>query len=151
MKLTGKLTKTEKLLFLLAAAFLAVIAAAGLQMSKAAEGADYTITTQRQIPESMPEEAGTTEPAPEEPAYSGPVDVNTAGLEELETLTGIGPALGQRIIDYREENGPFQSVEDLLNVKGIGEKTLDKFRDNVTVGGAEVPDVEDAQSEEDAA
>lgn len=151
MKLTGKLTKTERLLFLLAAVFLVVMAAAGVRMSKAAEGSDYTITTQRQIPEPTPEEVEAAEPVPEEPEDTGPVNINTAGLKELETLNGIGPALGQRIIDYREENGPFQSVEDLLNVKGIGEKTLEKFRDDVTVGEVDAPDVEYAQSEEDAA
>ena len=63
----------------------------------------------------------------------GLVNVNTATLEELETLSGIGPALGQRIIDYREEHGPFQAVDELLNVSGIGEKRLADLRPHVTV------------------
>ena len=148
MKLKGKLTKTEGLLLLLAAAFLAIMALTYFQTSKTADGTDYTITTQRQIQETTQEEIDTSS---EESKETGPVNVNTAGLEELETLTGIGPALGQRIIDYREENGPFQSVEDLLNVKGIGEKTLEKFRDGVTVGEVESPDAGYTQGEEDAA
>jgi competence protein ComEA len=63
----------------------------------------------------------------------GPVNVNTATLEELETLPGIGPALGQRIIDYRTEHGPFRAVDDLLNVSGIGDKRLADLRPKVTV------------------
>jgi competence protein ComEA len=63
----------------------------------------------------------------------GLVNINTATLEELETLSGIGPALGQRIIDYREEHGPFQAVDELMNVSGIGEKRLADLRPHVTV------------------
>jgi len=62
------------------------------------------------------------------------VNVNAASAEELTTLPGIGPSYAKRIIDYREKNGPFKRVEDLLNVQGIGEKTLEKIRDRVTVG-----------------
>ena len=58
----------------------------------------------------------------------GKVNINTATQEELETLTGIGPALSSRIIKYRNQNGPFGSVDGLLSVKGIGGKTLEKLR-----------------------
>ena len=64
---------------------------------------------------------------------SGKVNVNRATEEELQTLTGIGPAKAAAIIRDREENGPFKSVDDLTRVSGIGEKTLDKLRDDVTV------------------
>jgi competence protein ComEA len=61
------------------------------------------------------------------------IDVNTAGSAELQTIPGIGPALAARIIDYRREHGPFESVEQLLAVKGIGPKLLTRMRDLVVV------------------
>ena len=61
------------------------------------------------------------------------VNINTANAEELETLTGIGPALAQAIIDYRAGHGAFRSAEDLLLVKGIGEAKLEGFRAEITL------------------
>ncbi|MFO7585946.1 MAG: ComEA family DNA-binding protein [Anaerolineales bacterium] len=67
------------------------------------------------------------------------VNVNTADLTLLQTLPGIGPTTAQRIIDYREENGQFQIVDDLLKVAGIGPVTLDRLRPLVTVGDTSEP------------
>lgn len=63
----------------------------------------------------------------------GPVDLNTAGLAELDAIKGIGPVLAQRILDHRASIGRFTSVDQLLEVKGIGEKTLESLRSQVTV------------------
>jgi competence protein ComEA len=66
-------------------------------------------------------------------APSRPVDLNRASQQELETLPGVGPALAQRIIDYREEHNGFASADELDEVKGIGEKKLEKIRPFVVV------------------
>lgn len=63
----------------------------------------------------------------------GKIDLNAATQAELETLPRIGPALAQRILDWREENGRFRSVEDLMAVPGIGEKLLAGVQDKVRV------------------
>ncbi|MEW6459251.1 MAG: ComEA family DNA-binding protein [Bacillota bacterium] len=60
------------------------------------------------------------------------ININTADRAELERLPGIGPSLAERIIRYREQNGPFSSVDDLKNVSGIGEKRLEGLRDMAT-------------------
>lgn len=70
--------------------------------------------------------------------YAGPVlaevDINTAGADKLTELTGIGASKADAIIQYREENGDFESVEALDNVNGIGGKTIDGLRANATAG-----------------
>lgn len=66
-------------------------------------------------------------------APAGPIDVNSAGPAELETLPGIGPATAAAIVRHREQNGPFPSVDALLDVPGIGPAKLDAFRSLVTV------------------
>lgn len=75
-----------------------------------------------------------TAPGAEDPASSdGLIDLNSADQSALEALPRIGPALAQRIIDWREQNGRFTSVDDLLAVPGIGEKLLAGMRDLVRV------------------
>ena len=66
-------------------------------------------------------------------AEAGKIDLNQADAEMLTALPGVGPKTAQKIADYREANGPFRSVDDLLNVKGIGPAKLEKVRMLVTV------------------
>ena len=61
------------------------------------------------------------------------IDLNTATLEELESLPGIGKELGKRILAYRESNGNFSSIEELKKINGIGQKTFEKLKNLVTV------------------
>ena len=78
---------------------------------------------------SAPEDANPS-PAPS----AGPVDINTAGQEELMQLPGIGEKRAQDIVDYREAHGPFQSVDELDNVSGIGPAILEGLREYACVG-----------------
>ena len=71
------------------------------------------------------------------------INLNTATHAELDTVKGIGPAKAQAIIDYRNANGPFKSVDDLKNVKGFGDKTVNKMRSELSVSGASTPKAEE--------
>lgn len=80
----------------------------------------------------------TAEAAEEQmPEAAGPIDINTADAAALQTLSGIGETKAAAIIAHREANGPFATVDDLQNVKGIGEKTLEKLKEHITVGAGE--------------
>jgi competence protein ComEA len=76
--------------------------------------------------------------APAEGAAGGgtsgaPVNLNTATVEQLDTLDGVGPTTAQKIVDYREQHGGFGSVNELDRIPGIGEKRMAALRDQVTV------------------
>lgn len=70
-----------------------------------------------------------------EPEETGPININTATVEQLMQLPGIGETYAARIVEFRTENGPFDSVGALIHVPGIGEKRLEAIWDLVTVGG----------------
>lgn len=81
--------------------------------------------------------AGARLPAQEAPAppAAGPaVNINTATATQFEDLPGIGAKTAQRIVEFRQKNGPFRKVEELMNVKGIGEKSFLKLKPYLTVG-----------------
>lgn len=116
MKRRRKLTKGEGALLFLTAMFLCFLMSL-YQRDLKASAAPMAIETQRGGRQDIPPEI----PEPEPPE---PLDMNTATAEELTELPGIGESLADRIIAYRETHGPFTSLEDLLNVSGIGEKKL---------------------------
>lgn len=79
-----------------------------------------------------------TAPRPVEKPVEGDsalVNINTASLPELAALPGIGEVIGQRIVDYRQEKGPFQEITQLSQVEGIGEKRMEELLPLITVGG----------------
>lgn len=66
-------------------------------------------------------------------SQTAPVNLNQASLEELESIKGVGPALAERIIAYRNENGKFKTAEDLMNVKGFGQAKFGRIKEQVMV------------------
>jgi competence protein ComEA len=79
--------------------------------------------------------AQTAPPPPKPPAASAaaPLNLNTATLAQLETLPGIGMKVAERIVEYRQKNGGFKKVEELMNIRGIGEKSFLKLKAMITV------------------
>ena len=71
------------------------------------------------------------------PAPTAKVNLNTASIEQLTTLPGVGPKLAARIVEYRQKSGTFRSTQELMNVKGVGEKNFAKIEAWLSVG--EVP------------
>ena len=66
-------------------------------------------------------------------AVKAPFNINTAGAEELQSVRGIGPALADRILQYRKEHGRFERLEDLVSVRGIGEAKFEKIRSQISI------------------
>ena len=94
--------------------------------------APLTDGTQILVPKAGP--PGAVVPGGAAPGSTGGlININSASATELESLSGIGEVLAATIVEYRDTNGPFASVEDLMDVSGIGPTTLDEIRDQVTV------------------
>ena len=70
------------------------------------------------------------------PAPTAKVNLNTASIEQLTTLPGVGPKLAARIVEYRQKSGTFRSTQELMNVQGIGEKNFAKIEAFLSVGEA---------------
>jgi len=73
--------------------------------------------------------------AAEQPAAETPakININTATVDELAQLKRVGPAYAARIVEYREQNGPFEKAEDIMKVRGIGSRTWEENKDNLSV------------------
>src|SRR3954462_13261615 len=111
-------TDMRVVLMLLAVAAMAVIPVAAAQQTKA--------------PATAPVKAArSSKPAA---APTAPINLNTATQAQLESLPGVGAKAAQRILEYRKQNGHFKKIEDLMNVKGFGEKTFLKLKPMLTVG-----------------
>ncbi|MDD3346643.1 helix-hairpin-helix domain-containing protein [Oscillibacter sp.] len=113
-------TKTETILLGMTALFLCILLALFLHDRKAAAAA-AAVETDQTVPQEMilPDVS--------------PLDLNTATAEELETLPGIGPALASRIVSYRASHGPFETIEEIMEVPGIGQGKFEGLRESVTV------------------
>jgi comEA protein len=78
-------------------------------------------------------QSGNAKPPAAAEKVTTPVNLNTAGATELQTLPGVGAAVAGRILEYRQKNGGFKKIEELMNVRGIGEKTFLKLKPMITV------------------
>lgn len=83
-------------------------------------------------PAETPPPSPSSQPAPAA-NVAGKININTAGYEELQKITGVGPVIAQRIIEYRNTNGPFQKLEDIKEVQGIGDAKFEKMKDEITL------------------
>lgn len=101
------------------------------------DGQKLYIPTKQEIMELEAEGGGTAissnSPYTSISGKSGLVNINTADSAALQQLSGIGPVTADKIINYRDKNGKFNSIEEIKNVSGIGEKTFEKFKDKITV------------------
>ena len=119
--MAGKVTKTQWLLLGLTGVFLCGLLAVYVR--------DRT---------GMTEQSVETDRAVSQESFMpdvSPLDLNAATAEELDALPGIGEELARRIVEYREEHGPFESVEEIMEVSGIGEGKFADLEDRITVNG----------------
>lgn len=135
-----------RMVLLLAAAAVTAVVLTGLYSARPLEFYQVTVEampapaaassqaqpTQEPAGETIPVEDTSSE-GPQEVLVEKSVNLNTATLEELDLLPGVGPAIAQRIIDYREQNSGFYDIEEIMEVSGIGEKTFAKLEPYITV------------------
>ena len=93
------------------------------------DGQHIHIPTKNIIFQEIPENTGKKNKSS---AKSDSININTADENELQKIKGVGPSIAKRIVDFREENGDFQTIDDIKKVRGIGEKTFEKMKDFIT-------------------
>lgn len=108
----------------------------GLYIGRSHTGTSISVSV-RPAMQTLPPETIEAAPAPSEETVSitFPIDINLATKEQFMMLPGIGDVLAQRILDYRQENGPFSRPEDLMKVRGIGKKRMEEILELITIGG----------------
>lgn len=133
------ISRYEQVALGLTAAF--VLFTGGWFLARQSDAQPYQVTTAQPVPQEQKDETVVSvqpetsqEERPDSLLEGEVIDINTAGVEDLQRLPGIGEKRAQAIADYREEHGPFQSVDELDNVEGIGEGILSGLRDYVTIG-----------------
>ena len=114
------MTKTDWSLLAVTLSFVLMLTAMYGRDRGSSDAMTYTITTVRAAAE------------PTAPQVQ-PISLNIGDIDELMLLPGVGEVIAQRIIDYREEHGPFQTIEEIMNVSGIGEATFADIKDQITV------------------
>ena len=136
------ITRYEQAALGLTAAF--VLFTGGWFLARQSDAQPYQVTTTQSASAEQGREDASALPAgaseeerPDSLLEGEIININTAGPEDLQRLPGIGEKRAQAIADYREEHGPFRSVDELDNVDGIGEGILSGLRDYVTVGSQE--------------
>jgi competence protein ComEA len=85
------------------------------------------------VPVGATQESRKGPPAAEKATMASPINLNTATVAQLESLPGIGARIAERIVEYRQKNGSFKKVEELMNVQGVGEKSFLKLKPLITV------------------
>lgn len=98
---------------------------------KLTDGMQIQVSSKAPVINSNEQVNDTNSNSPNNNSSSNLININTATKEDLDTLPGIGPATAQKIIDYRQEHGNFSSIEDIKNVKGIGEAKFSKMQDKI--------------------
>ena len=103
-----------------------------LNLAKELKDGEKVLVPSTPVEGTDPETSESLPAVSPEPEF--PININTASKEDLERLPGIGPVKAQAIIDYREANGPFTTIEQIQNVPGIGPSTFEMIKDLITVG-----------------